>query len=222
LKRSEINHAINNAVSFTKKLNFFLPPFAFWSPDEWKTKSAEYDEIREAGLGWDVTDFGRGDFSSCGFVAFTLRNGCLGSEKYKKTYAEKIIISKEGQITPCHFHWSKMEDIINRGGGNFMIQLYSATAEGGFSDAPVTASVDGRNYQVPSGTVLRLKPGESICLAPKVYHKFWAERGHGPVLLGEVSTLNDDNVDNRFYQQFPRFTEIEEDEKPIFTLCNEY
>ena len=32
-----------------------------------------------------------------------------------------------GQITPFHFHWLKMEDIINRGGGKWLIQLYRAT-----------------------------------------------------------------------------------------------
>lgn len=222
MKRSEINRAIDRAISFTRESNFYLPPFAFWSPDEWKKKSIEYDEIRTAMLGWDVTNFGCGDFLKQGFVAFTLRNGCLNSKKYNKPYAEKIIISDEDQITPYHFHWSKMEDIINRGGGNLMIQLHSSTAEGGFSACPVMASVDGRNYEVPSGTVIRVKPGESISLQPKLYHKFWAEKGHGPILLGEVSMLNDDNVDNHFYDNVPRFVKIEEDEEPVYVLCNGY
>ncbi|MFA9380929.1 MAG: D-lyxose/D-mannose family sugar isomerase, partial [Acetanaerobacterium sp.] len=113
MKRSEVNNAITHAISFTKQLNFTLPPFAYWKSEDWDAKSSEYDEIGETGLGWDVTDFGYGDYSKYGFVAFTLRNGCFASEKYPKTYAEKIIVSLENQITPFHFHWSKMEDIIN-------------------------------------------------------------------------------------------------------------
>lgn len=222
MKRSEINHAISEAIEFTKKLNFFLPPFAFWTPEEWQSKKSEYNEIKDTMLGWDVTDFGYGDFKSYGFVAFTIRNGSINLDKYKKPYAEKIIISHENQITPFHFHWSKMEDIVNRGGGNLMIQLYNSTEEGKFSKAPVIISVDGRNYEVPAGEIIRLKPGESISLQQKLYHKFWAEQGHGSILLGEVSMLNDDNADNRFYEESPRFTAIEEDQPALYLLCNQY
>lgn len=223
MKRSEINNAINKAIKLTKELNFTLPPFAYWTSGDWKTKSSpEYDEVKVAMLGWDVTDFGYGDFKEYGFTAFTIRNGSMDSEKYKKPYAEKIIISNENQITPFHFHWYKMEDIINRGGGNLLIQLYNSSPEGKFSSDPVMVSTDGRNYEVAAGTVVRLKPGESISLQPKLYHKFWAEEGHGPVLLGEVSMLNDDNADNRFYDDSPRFTKIEEDEEPVYVLSNEY
>lgn len=41
-------------------------------------------------LGWDITDFGRGDFSTCGFGLITLRNGNQHNPKYKKVYAEKL------------------------------------------------------------------------------------------------------------------------------------
>ncbi len=223
MKRSEINKAIDKAIEFTRELNFVLPPFAYWTSGDWKIRSSpEYDEVKAAMLGWDVTDFGYGDFGKYGFVAFTIRNGSMASEKYKKPYAEKIIIANENQITPFHFHWYKMEDIINRGGGNLLIQLYNSSPEGEFSSDPVTVSSDGRNYEVAAGAVVRLRPGESISLQPGLYHKFWAEEGHGPVLLGEVSMLNDDNTDNRFYDDSPRFTTIEEDEAPAYTLNNEY
>ena len=33
---------------------------------------------------------------------------------------------------------------------------------------------------------------------------------------------NDDNVDNRFYEKQGRFPTIEEDETPLYLLCNEY
>ncbi len=67
---------------------------------------------------------------------------------------------------------------------------------------------------------MRLKPGESICLTQRVYHKFWAENGRA--LLGEVSRVNDDQRDNRFLEPLGRFPAIEEDEPPQYLLCSEY
>ena len=67
-----------------------------------------------------------------------------------------------------------------------------------------------------------MTPGESITLLPRQYHKFWAEPGAGVCLVGEVSKVNDDNTDNRFYEEVGRFPEIEEDEPARFVLCNEY
>ena len=51
-------------------------------------------------------------------------------DKYTKTYAEKLLVVKEGQMAPMHFHWNKMEDIINRGGGNVLITVYNSTDVG--------------------------------------------------------------------------------------------
>jgi D-lyxose ketol-isomerase len=42
------------------------------------------------------------------------------------------------------------------------------------------------------------------------------------VLVGEVSTINDDRIDNRFNPPVGRFPEIEEDEPPLYLLCTEY
>ena len=66
MKRSELNQIMKNAVEFIDKMNFKLPPFAFWSPEEWAQKGHEYDEIRDNMLGWDITDFGSGDFLKIG------------------------------------------------------------------------------------------------------------------------------------------------------------
>jgi hypothetical protein len=41
-------------------------------------------------------------------------------------------------------------------------------------------------------------------------------------MVGEVSKVNDDANDNRFYKPTGRFPAIEEDEKPFRLLCNEY
>ncbi|MBP8639056.1 MAG: D-lyxose/D-mannose family sugar isomerase [Dictyoglomi bacterium] len=222
MKRSEINKILKESLSFVERMNFHLPPFAHWSLDDWKSKGEEYDEIRDNMLGWDITDFGRGDFYREGLVLFTIRNGNLNIKKYKKPYAEKILIVREEQITPFHFHWSKMEDIINRGGGTVLIQLYNSTEDGDLADTPVLISMDGRNYTVPAGTTVRLTPGESITLFPGVYHKFWGEKGEGLTLLGEVSSVNDDNIDNRFLEKTGRFPEIEEDEPPFRLLVIDY
>jgi len=48
------------------------------------------------------------------------------------------MVVEEGQITPMHFHWSKAEDIIVRGGGNLVIQLYNSTPREGLARTPVT------------------------------------------------------------------------------------
>lgn len=223
MKRSEINQILRESVEFLKAQNWHLPPFAYWSPKEWETKGEEYDEIRDNMLGWDITDFGFGKFHELGLTLFTLRNGNLKNDKYRKPYAEKILIVRPGQVTPFHFHWQKMEDIINRGGGDLLVQVYNSQDNGAaLADTPVIVSIDGRQRRVPAGTILRIRPGESITLTPGMYHKFWADPSMGMVLLGEVSQVNDDHTDNRFLEEVGRFPAIEEDEEPLYLLCNEY
>ena len=221
MKRSEINGILKENIEFIKSQNFSLPPFA-WFTDEWKGKGHEYDEIRDHMLGWDITDYGKGDFEKIGLFLFTIRNGKLGDPDCKKTYAEKLLISDEDQYSPMHYHYSKMEDIINRGGGVLVVEVYNRGDDDGLADTPVTVTTDGHVRTVPAGTKIRLMPGESITLPPYQYHAFWAEKGNGKVLIGEVSMVNDDNTDNRFYEDMGRFPKIEEDEPPLYFLCNEY
>ncbi|MEG6571030.1 D-lyxose/D-mannose family sugar isomerase [[Clostridium] cellulosi] len=222
MKRSEINKLMREAIQLMNQKNFLLPPFAFWTPEDWKNKGHDYDEIRDNMLGWDITDFGSGDFHKVGLLLFTLRNGNLTLPQYVKTYAEKIMIVEENQVTPFHFHFKKMEDIINRGGGNLMIQLYNSTPDEKLADTPVTVYSDGRKYEVEAGTILRITPGQSVTFMPWQYHKFWGEEGHGTVLVGEVSQVNDDRTDNRFLEGNGRFPAIEEDEEPLYYLSSEY
>ena len=220
MKRSEINGHIDYAIDFFKQQSFKLPPWAYLTPEEWKTKGDEYDEIRIAGLGWDITDFGKERFEEEGLTLFTVRNGYPTRVPYK-TYCEKIMIAKENQITPMHFHWKKMEDIINRGGGDLCLQLWKAdeqTEEK--TDDKFKMLIDGVVRMFSAGDILRLKPGESVCFEPYIYHSFWAEGG--PALIGEVSTVNDDSNDNRFFEELGRFPQISEDEPARFCLCNEY
>lgn len=222
MKRSRINQAIKKMEIMAESLGFKLPPFCSFSPGDWDQKDDEYDEIRDNKLGWDITDYGEGHFEKMGFSLITLRNGNIKNNKYKKTYAEKLLMLEEGQYSPMHFHWAKMEDIMNRGGGNVLIRVYNSTVEEEFDDADVKVSKDGREYYVPAGSQVKLTPGESISIYPYLYHDFSVEKGSGDVLLGEVSMCNDDENDNRFYEKLGRFPTIEEDEPPYRLLCGEY
>ncbi len=222
MKRSEINSVIREMEELIEKVGFALPPFCHWTPEEWKTKGHEYDEIRDNMLGWDITDYGLGDFSKVGMGLITLRNGNQHDPKYKKTYAEKLLFLRDNMISPMHFHWVKSEDIINRGGGTVLIQVYNDDGNGGLADTDVLVNSDGRSYYVPAGTEVALEPGQSITLWPHQYHEFHVVPGSGSVLIGEVSQCNDDNTDNRFYEPVYRFPEIEEDEPPYRLLCSEY
>lgn len=222
VKRSEINRVIKEMETLIEKFNFSLPPFCFWTPEEWLHKNHEYDEIRDNMLGWDITDFGLGDFDKCGFALITLRNGNQHNPKYKKTYAEKLLMLRDGQTAPRHFHWKKSEDIINRGGGTLCIGVYNGAPDGSLEQTEVLVNSDGRSYYVKPGTKILLQAGQSITLWPYQYHDFSVVAGSGTVLIGEVSQCNDDTTDNRFYENIGRFPKIEEDEKPYRLLCNEY
>ena len=220
MKRSQINRLIEETMAWLEQRQVVLPPFAHWTPEEWAEKDRSYDEIRANMLGWDVTDYGRGDFDRVGLLLFTSRNGNLQDSRFAKPYAEKLLVSREGQLSPNHFHWHKMEDIINRGGGDLMVQVWNATAEEELGKDDVTVRLDGHLTTVPAGTVLELHPGESITIPPRLYHAFWGRGGN--VLAWEVSMVNDDNTDNRFYEPQARFTAIDEDEPARHLLCNEY
>lgn len=222
MKRSQINREIKRLETLASAHGFELPPFCGWSPEEWLTKGHEYDEIRDCMLGWDVTDYGRGDFDRIGFTLITIRNGNAKLPQYKKPYAEKLLMLKEGQYSPMHFHWNKMEDIINRGGGTALIRVYNSLPDEGFDDTDVTVIMDGRSFTVPAGSQVELKPGESINIYQRLYHDFQVKPGTGDILLGEVSMCNDDARDNRFNPPMGRFPAIDEDEPPYRLLCNEY
>lgn len=222
MKRSEINAIMRDADAFMREHGFHLPPFAYWTPDDWKGKGSEVREIVDRALGWDITDFGLGDYRNKGLFIFTIRNGDPANlaRGGGKLYAEKVLISDVGQLAPFHFHWRKVEDIINRGGGDLVIQLYNSTDDDGLADSPVTVTTDGVVRIVEAGGKVVLRPGESITLPTRLYHAFWAEGSR--VLIGEVSLVNDDNTDNRFFEPVGRFPEIEEDEPPLYLLCTDY
>ena len=223
MRRSEINAIIRSADGFIQACGFHLPPFAYWTPAEWAAKGPEVKEIVENRLGWDITDFGSGDYGKRGLFLFTVRNGHPDNWRTLKgkLYAEKLMIVEVGQVTPLHFHWKKMEDIINRSGGELMMKLYNSRPDESLDQTgDVTLSVDGVQRTFPAGGTLALAPGESVSLPPYCYHEFWG--AESKVLVGEVSMVNDDAQDNRFYKPVGRFPTIEEDEAPLHLLVSDY
>jgi D-lyxose ketol-isomerase len=222
MKRSEINQVIQSADELFRSNHFYLPPFAYWSVSDWTSKGEEVREIVDHSLGWDITDFGSGKFSEQGLFLFTLRNGHFSNwEKMTgKLYAEKIMIAEDGQQTPMHFHWKKSEDIINRGGGDLVIELYNASLDETLDTTPVHVTRDGVRCIYDAGTRVVLQPGESITLTPYLYHTFWAEKEK--VMIGEVSMVNDDRIDNRFLKPVGRFPTIIEDVEPLHLMVGDY
>jgi hypothetical protein len=218
MKRSEVNQYISYAMKFMSENMFYLPYWAYWTPSDWKQMADRSEEIIENGLGWDITDFGSGDFLKTGLTLVTLRNGNLN--KPSKPYCEKIMLVRNNQITPMHYHVLKTEDIINRGGGLLCMKLWNSAPDGGLLDGSIEVKIDSIHTIVRSGETVCLNPGQSICYTPYLYHTFWAEEGD--CLVGEVSSVNDDKKDNRFLEERGRFSAIEEDEGVRHYLCNEY
>ncbi|PZO81777.1 MAG: D-lyxose/D-mannose family sugar isomerase [Mesorhizobium amorphae] len=222
MKRSRVNSIIREADAFIRSFGYVMPPFAYWTPEEMARRREP--GIVDARLGWDITDYGEGRFDEMGLFLFTTRNGQAADLKRGTgmLYAEKIMISRQDQLSPMHRHDLKAEDIINRGGATLALKLYTAAPDGSIDKSlPVRVRTDGVDRTLAGGDILRLSPGESVTLMPRTdWHAFWGEGGD--VLIGEVSTVNDDLTDNIFAQPIGRFAEIEEDEAPLHLLVSDY
>ena len=224
MKRSEINAALREMEQMIRECRCVWRGFCPVTTDACQPMGHDCDEVRDNLRGWDITDYGLGKFDEVGFSLITIRNGNLKmKDTYPKPYAEKLLYLKEGQYSPMHFHWAKMEDIINRGGGTVLIRVYNSLPDEELDKAgPVTVHIDGHAMTVPAGTQVPLHPGQSITIYPYLYHDFEVAPGTGAVLLGEVSQVNDDANDNRFNPPVGRFPAVEEDEEPYRLLCTEY
>ena len=225
MKRSRINEIMAQADEMIRSHGFTLPPFAYWSPAVFKARVADGTarRIAEARMGWDITDYGQGDFDNLGLFLFTLRNGNLADLERGRgmVYAEKLLISGDHQISPMHTHIIKSEDIINRGGATLVIELFGSDEDGRFDgDRGGMVRCDGLDRPFAPGEKLKLAPGESVTLNPGDWHAFWGEGGS--VLIGEVSTVNDDETDNVFREPIGRFSEVEEDTAPTHLLVSDY
>jgi D-lyxose ketol-isomerase len=214
--RSEVDALIDDALDRFERQGLVLPPWARFSSADWAARPAQARFCAEHQMGWDVTDFGSGDFAARGLLLLCTRNGIQGRPG-ERPYAEKLMVVRDGQETPFHFHAVKSEDIINRGGGNLVVEVTR------FTDDVETTGVeevliDGDVRRLPPRSPVVLSPGESITLMPGQMHRFY---GRGIVLVGEVSQTNDDNGDNFFLDPVGRFAAIVEDRPVRYPLWTE-
>jgi D-lyxose ketol-isomerase len=219
MKRSEINAIIQSVEKLLDSICFKLPEFAYWEPEQWKARWKETGVIRQTMLGWDITDFGMGNFAEIGAVFFTLRNGVADRPEIGSPYAEKLICLRSNQRLPQHYHAVKTEDIITRNGLMWM-KLYHSKRDGSVdTESPVQVDCDGIRKTYAPGERFEVPPGCSVTLRPGLYHTFGASVD---TVIGEVSSVNDDKTDNYFSEPVSRFSDIMEDQKPYRLLCNEY
>lgn len=221
MQRSHVNEILLAGDAFIRSFGYIMPPFAYLSPEG--LKASDHDLIKARGMGWDITDYGQGKFDDMGLFLFTTRNGD-NADLGKATgmlYAEKIMISRKNQYSPMHRHNVKAEDIINRGGGKLVLELFAPNKDGLIDrSSDVSVPVDGVIKTLPAGGLLKLDPGESVTLMPGIWHAFWGEGED--VLIGEVSTVNDDATDNVFEADIGRFAAVEEDVSPVHLLVSDY
>ena len=189
MKRSEINKAVSDAQGFFKKNGWTLPP----NPR------------------WDVTDFGLGEFLTCGLVLVNLAE--------EEEYCEKVMYALKNQVTPSHTHKQKKEDIICRT-GILTVQLWADDPFEKQSKSRFQVKINGTNCLITSGDKLTLQAGNRVTIEPGVWHEFYPSSDE--CIIGEVSTANDDLNDNFFSnKEIGRYTEIVEDDTRIVKLLSE-
>ena len=187
MKRSEINALLRAAEACFLAHGWTLPPEPLW----------------------DVTDFGLGDYRTCGLVAINLAN--------EPEYCEKLMYAQRGMRTPVHCHAKKKEDIICRWGELCLLLWKGRELD---TKGKLSVKINGRMRDVAAGEIVRLQAGERITLVPGVYHEFFP--GSGECIIGEVSTANDDLHDNFFVNpDIGRFPGVEEDETPLLKLVSD-
>jgi D-lyxose ketol-isomerase len=199
-----------------------LPPFALWSEAQYRDDLAAARRIAERGLGWSVVEFKPGAFATEGLCVFTLR---MGDWRQLQTgrgrlYAEKALFAEEGQRTPHHYHIVKTEDVINRGGARFVVELVKVDRSGAPLKERFRVVKDVTTLELGPGDQVRLEPGESLTLDPFVAHAFWAEGG--ATLGGEVSLANDDATDNYFLPALKPLAPIQEDQPKRYVTTRDH
>jgi D-lyxose ketol-isomerase len=211
MRRSFIDRRIEAMLEFCEACGFKLPPFALWGEAQYRAQAGAARRIGEAGLGWNVVEFKPGAYRELGLTIFTSRMGdwrALSSGR-GRLYAEKAMLAEDGQRTPHHFHMVKTEDILNRGGARFVVELFKVDSQGIRLDERLQVLKDAEMLDLAPGACVSLEPGESLTLQPYVAHSFWAEGG--AVLAGEISLANDDATDNYFLPPLEPFASIGED-----------
>lgn len=160
---------------------------------------------------WDVTDFGLGNWTAHGLVLINLAN--------EPEYCEKLMYAQQGMVTPCHCHAKKKEDIICRA-GRLGLRAWPKRPDKVPVGAVFAMKINGKIKDVTAGELLCLEAGERITIGTGVFHEFWPLSAEA--VLGEVSTVNDDDNDNHFTNaQIGRFPLIDEDEPAIVRLASD-
>lgn len=222
MKRSEINAEIVWAKALLEKNNIRLPDRAYWTMGEWASLKSEIGTITKTAVGWDITDYGTGKYREIGAVLYTLRNGKQDDPGVGVPYCEKYILMHNGQRLPKHYHVFKTEDIINRAGGILEVMLWNTDADGNELATDVTVFMDCIKRTFKAGESIRITQGNSITLTPHIAHIFGPEANSGDIVIGEVSSVNDDATDNYFMEPTSFFAKIYEDVPPEHPLTNEY
>ncbi len=211
MRRSFINARVDEMQALCEKHGVALPAFARWGEKDFRAAPDASAFIAARGLGWNVVEFRPGAFATDGLTLFTLRMGDWRDLETKRgrLYAEKAIMSLDGQRAPHHYHVVKTEDIVNRGGARFVVELFKVDSLGEPTKERFRVVKDVSVLDLGAGDQVRLEPGESLTLEPYVAHAFWAEGG--TALAGEVSLANDDRTDNYFLPPLAPPGPIEED-----------
>ena len=222
MKRSFIDARIERMMAFCERYGVRLPAFALWGDDDYRADPAAAARILEGGLGWNIVEFVAGGFAERGLSVFTLRMGDWRhlSHGRGRLYAEKALFAENGQRTPHHYHIVKTEDIVNRGGARFVVELVKVDRAGAALKERFRVLKDVQMLDLGPGDRVQLEPGESLTLEPYVAHAFWAEGG--PTLGGEVSLANDDRSDNYFSPPLAAFAPIVEDEPRRFITVRDH
>ncbi len=222
MKRSFIDSRIDAMLTLCDRHGVRLPPFALWGRPDFSANADSAKLIAARGMGWNVVEFKPEAFAAEGLTLFTLRMGDWRALEAKggRLYAEKAIMCQDGQRAPHHYHVVKTEDIVNRGGARFVVELFKVDGDGAPLKERFRALKDVAMLDLKAGDQVRLEPGESLTLEPYVAHAFWAEGG--PAIAGEVSLVNDDRADNYFVPPLAPPRPIEEDAPARFVTVRDY
>jgi len=222
VKRSFVDSRIDRMLELCACQGVALPPFALWREADFRANPDAASLIAERGMGWNVVEFKPGLFAREGLTLFTLRMGewrDLGAGR-GRLYAEKAILAEDGQRAPHHYHLVKTEDVVNRGGARFVVELFKVDARGAPLKERFRALKDVSVLDLNPGDQVRLEPGESLTLDPFIADAFWAEGG--PAVAGEVSLANDDTTDNYFVPPLGPLGPIEEDAQARYVTVRDH
>jgi D-lyxose ketol-isomerase len=222
VKRSFIDARIDRMLEMCARHGVALPRFALWGETDFRANPDAASLIAERGMGWNVVEFKPDRFAREGLTLFTLRMGDwreLATGR-GRLYAEKAIVAEDGQRAPHHYHVVKTEDIVNRGGARFVVELFKVDAHGAPLKERFHALKDVSVLDLKPGDQVRLEPGESLTLEPFIAHAFWAEGG--AAVAGEVSLANDDGADNYFLPPLEPFPAFEEDASARYVTVRDH